>query len=239
MLEPGAVAERCPPEQYSSDQFKTWSRCRKKYDYQYLRRLNWPTDQSHFRLGKSVHKLLEFQSRHLDCTLLLQDAEADVRQAWEALMAHPIAQFPIVASEWGFHVPVENEKPVWLTGRVDRIAQDGDTILVLDWKTGTGVPTLPEMDWQTILYLYAVVEAATELGHPGLTPEQVRFVYVEVKNGEVREVPVPYDTERHIANGEKIRQTIREIQAAAAYDLPKKCPDPFCPYSAVCGIRES
>lgn len=229
-------------EQVSSDHFKTWSRCRRKYYYQYVKRLQWPTDQSHFRLGKSVHKLLEFQSRGLDCTALLSNADPDIQASWAALIAHPVAHLPIVASEWGFHVPIDGVRRAWLTGRVDRIARDGDTFLILDWKTGTGVPKLPEVDWQTVLYLFAVVESAAQLplapeAVEALRPEVLRFVYVEVKDGQVREVPVSYDTAQHHLNRERIVETLTEMQQANEYALPAKCPDPFCPYRAICGIE--
>jgi RecB family exonuclease len=221
------------PEQISVNQLKTWSRCRRKYYFDNIKRLRWPVDQSRFTLGKTVHKLFEYQSRQLSFEPLLLHAEPAVRKAWDLLMAHPIPHLPIVASEWAFNVPVGGH---WLTGRIDRIAREGDTLLVLDWKTGTSVPQLPEVDWQTVVYLYATVEACAELGVDPVSPDQVAFVYVEVRD-TVREIRIPYSTQQHAYHRERIESTIAAIQAEKQYPLPERCPDPFCPYLAICGIQ--
>ena len=128
--------------QISSDAFKSWSRCKKQFYYKYVRRLQWPSDIRHFRLGRDVHKLLDYQARGLDCDVLLTNAPDDVRFSWQKLLPHPIVNLPVVANEWAFHVPIQlpNKNTEWLTGRLDRVARDGDRILIIDWKTGTGIP---------------------------------------------------------------------------------------------------
>ena len=228
----------------SSDAFKSWSRCRKQFYYKYVRRLSWPSDIQHFRLGRDVHKLLDYQARGLDCTLLLENAPDDVRFSMQKLMAHRTANLPVVANEWGFHIPVGGH---WLTGRIDRVSRDGSKILVIDWKTGTGVPRNPHTDWQTILYLYALVEtaktaSAADLGLQGLKPEDCTFVYVEVKPDEttpIVETVIRYDAEKHAGNGELIAQTVAAMADEEDYCLPGKCPDRFCMYRAICGIDEA
>lgn len=227
----------------SSDAFKSWSRCRRQFYYKHVKRLNWPSDGQHFRLGRDVHKLLDYQARGLDCELLVATAPDDVRFSWQKLMAHPITRLPVLGNEWGFHIPVNGQ---WVVGRVDRIARDGDAILVIDWKTGTGVPRNAEADWQTILYLYALVEtartpSASDMNLADLAPENVRFVYVEVKPDEttpIREVPIAYDGQKHAQAGERIRQTVAAMQQEEDYGLPEKCPDRYCVYRTICGIQE-
>jgi CRISPR/Cas system-associated exonuclease Cas4 (RecB family) len=225
----------------SPDFFKSWSRCYKQFYYKYVRKLNWPSDGRHFKLGRDVHKLLDYQARGLDCSLLLKDADENVRISWEKLMTHSVTRLPVLANEWGFHVPVGNR---WLVGRMDRVAKDGDQVIVIDWKTGTGVPRNPETDWQTLVYLYALVEisrsnAPHDLGIERLSAEQVSFAYVEVKADNrtpVRIVTVPYSEARH----EESRRIFTEILATtdreSAYALPQTCPDRYCQYSPICGI---
>lgn len=219
----------------SPDHLKSWSRCQKQFGYKYVKRLDWPS-QGNFQLGRDVHKLLDYQSRGLDCSLLQAGMIPSVRESWRKLMDHPTPHLPVVANEWAFHVPVG---PYWLTGRIDRIARDGENVLIIDWKTGTAVPRLPEADWQTTVYSYAVVEAAKDLGCEGLSPEQVRFVYLEVRpepERGIREVVVEYNAVKHAAARQKIEATLAAIHQAESYKLPATCPDRYCQYRSACGI---
>lgn len=237
--------------QISSDAFKSWSRCQKQFYYKYVKKMQWPADIQHFRLGRDVHKLLDYQARGLDCGLLLAQAPLDVRLSWQKLIDHPIVHLPVIANEWAFHVPMPTLQGhrEWLTGRIDRVAREGDRVLVIDWKTGTGVPRNPALDWQTRLYLYALVEvaataSASDLGlslPAPLQPEQVQFVYVEVKadnHTPIREVRLDYSAAQH----EATRQTLSAIVSAMAveedYPLPdnRQCPDKYCAYRTLCGI---
>jgi hypothetical protein len=235
--------------QISSDAFKSWSRCRRQFYYKYVKRLQWPADQSNFRLGRDVHKLLDYQARGLDCTLLLESAPEDVRRSWEKLMAHPITQLPVLANEWAFHVPVtpHGGRTEWLTGRIDRVARAENKVLVIDWKTGTAVPKQATSDWQTLLYRYAVVEvsktpSAADLGFNldgPLRPEQVAFVYVGVKadpSSPIELKELPYSTAEHEAVRAKIQSVLSEMAAEIDYPLKSPCPDRFCAYRAICGI---
>ena len=238
--------------QVSSDAFKSWSRCRKQFYYKHVKRLQWPADIQHFRLGRDVHKLLDYQARGLDCKLMLSTAPDDVRLSWEKLMTHRIPHLPVLANEWAFHTPMTlpNGKTEWLTGRIDRVARDGDSILVIDWKTGTGVPRNPEADWQTRLYLFALVEvagtpSARDLGleiQGPLQPEQLRFVYVEVKadrHTPVREVVLPYTREKHEATRLVLQTILSQMAREEDYPVPEngQCPDRFCVYRTICGIE--
>lgn len=238
-------------QQVSSDAFKSWSRCKRQFFYKHVKRLQWPSDIQHFRLGRDVHKLLDYQARGLDCDLLLSNAMRDVQLSWQKLMAHPIAHLPVLANEWAFHVPLEltSGKTEWATGRIDRVARDGDRILVIDWKTGTGVPRNPETDWQTRLYLYALVEvakspSANDLGlhiSGPLQPEQVQFMYVEVKADEhtpVREVSLPYGKVQHEATHQVLQTILSQMAVEEEYALPDNgnCPDRYCSYRSICGI---
>lgn len=236
--------------QISSDAFKSWSRCKKQFYYKHVKHLQWPQDQKNFRLGRDVHKLLDYQARGLNCDLLLESAPEDVQNSWRKLMDHPITQLPVLANEWAFHVPVRlsQTRTEWLTGRIDRIALGENKLLVIDWKTGTAVPRQPQLDWQTLLYRYAVLEVAASpsAGDLGfniagpLTPEQVEFVYVEVKpdtETPVRLVTVPYDSTEHNNVRELIRQVLTGMALEEEYPLPSRCPDRYCSYQPICGIE--
>lgn len=245
---PRPVSKLAVGQLFSVNQFKTWTKCQKKYYFDYVQKLRWPSDQSRFSFGRTLHKLFEYQARSLPFDALLKglttEPEADkIRQAWAQLMAHPVPHYTVLGSEWAFTVPVG---PYWVTGRIDRVVQEPETgkVLILDWKTGTSVPRLPENDWQTIIYQFAVVEAAAQLanaeGHLPfelpLKPEQVAFVYIEIKD-EVREIRIPYDSAKHEMVRQRMTEALTQMQTASLFDLPASCPDSFCPYRYVCGIE--
>src|SRR5687767_10737836 len=96
-----------PPElaRISADTLKSWSRCKRQFAYKYVASLQWPSDNRNFSLGREVHKLLDYQSRGLNCDLLLGGASEKVALTWQKLMNHPATQWETIASEWEFHVP--------------------------------------------------------------------------------------------------------------------------------------
>ncbi|MBK8189230.1 MAG: PD-(D/E)XK nuclease family protein [Vampirovibrionales bacterium] len=225
--------------QWSVNHFKTWRRCRRKFELDVVQALRWPSDQRNFALGQDVHKLMDYQARGFDCEALVAAASPGVQRAWRLLMAHPASQWPAIASEWGFLTPLATTPRSWLTGRIDRISKDPQTgrIWVIDWKTGTAAPREPHADWQTIAYRYAVCEAKRELGlDASFRPEEIGFLYVEVKD-RIRVMEIPYDQDAHEAARCLLRDTAQAMTDARAFPLPPSCPDRHCPYSPVCGIR--
>lgn len=257
----------------SSDHFKTFSKCAKKYHLQYLQRLNWPSDQRNFELGKSVHKLMEYQARRLPLEALLLAAPGDVQAVWHKLSAHPVSQWEIVASEWAFSVPVylsfswqdkeeshhTHSHQYWLSGRVDRIAWQAETqtLWILDWKTGTAAPKMPESDWQTRIYLWAVIKAYKNLREglldetlkqklpEEIQPNKVKFKYLEVSvkdpRARVQEYNVSFNKKRFEDYQLLIQQHLQSLVSHACqsdFPLPQACPDMYCPYHPVCGIKQ-
>jgi hypothetical protein len=242
-----------PLNQLSADGLKYWSRCKKQFYYKHVLKLRWPANIQHFSLGRDVHKLLDYQSRGLDCTPLLKNATEAVNRSWQKLLHHPIVQLPILANEWAFHVPVclPGGEQEWLTGRIDRVAQEAGKVLVIDWKTGTGIPRNPSTDWQTRLYLFAVKEvaSATAMGEPGFSHPQkplqakdMQFVYVEVKadtHTPIREIRLDYTEAQHEETRDTLIGIFKQMKQPEGYPLPENrvCPDRFCVYHPICGIH--
>ncbi len=221
------------PESYSVNQLKTWNKCQKKYEFDYVRKLLWPANPKNFRLGKGVHQLLDYASRKLPLAPILTSADADIVSVWQILNDSKWAKLPIIASEWGFSLEIQKS---WLYGRIDRIAQEDDRIHILDWKTGTGIPYPAQEDWQTLIYLYAVFEAQKELGI-SIKADQLTFTYVQVNHNALKTVQVPYSTALHEQIQDRLTQTLDIIQATSSFQLPPQCPDRFCPYRKICGIE--
>lgn len=237
---------------FSVNQFKTWSKCQKKYGYDYVHQLRWPSDQSRFSFGKTLHKLFEYQARGLNFEPILcalsneRHPEAEkIQAAWHRVMEHPIPHYPVLGSEWAFTVPVGSH---WVTGRIDRVAWEPELekVLILDWKTGTSVPRIPESDWQTLIYQYALKEGYRQLLWPpqipcpkDLSAEQIQFVYLEIKD-EIRDIRIHYSDKKHEETRLKMTQAIESmlsLEAHKNFQLPAVCPDTFCPYLHICGIE--
>lgn len=221
------------PENHSVEQLKTWDKCQKKYELQYVRLLQWPSNPKNFRLGKGVHQLMDYAARQLPLTPLLDAIDPDIRQLYHLLQSSRWAQLPVVASEWGFSI---NINPYRLYGRIDRIVQDDDKTVILDWKTGTAIPPNPQTDWQTCVYLYAVMTAQRALNLT-IVPEQLAFVYVQAKGQTITEVCVSYDEAMHRATHNRLLQTLNTLYRTRVYALPNECPDKYCPYHTICGIK--
>jgi ATP-dependent helicase/DNAse subunit B len=232
-------------QKISREHLKSFSRCQKQYQLKYAEPLAWPSDTRKFALGQRVHKLMEYQSLGFPLAVLLQDTTPEIRSHFQALAAHPVSQWEILASEWGFHVPLPihdaEKQALFLTGSVDRIARDPQgKVWIIDWKTGTGAPKEPQTDWQTRVYLYAVYQARALLGLPDdFAPEDLGFLYVEVRPQrtpavELKALPL---NRIWLADIEQlILQTVEAIVKTSDFKLPETCPDRFCPYRAVCGI---
>lgn len=234
----------------SLSHFRSWLRCRKQYELKHVQQLHWPSDEQHFTLGQSVHKLLDYQSRNLPLDpLLAAQSRADIRQQYNALLQHPLAQAPIVANEWAFYVPlslsIENPAsssvpplpPVWVTGRIDRVVRHNNQVVVVDWKTGTAIPWQPEAALQTRLYLFAVGECRSQLQLLGTPLEQLAMAYVGFRKGQLHAVQVAYSDAAHQQTRQDLQTWALAMLHQPAYSLPEHCPDAYCPFGQVCGIQ--
>jgi len=238
----------------SADALKSWSRCKRQFVYKYVAKLKWPSDVRHFSLGREVHKLLDYQSRNLSCHKILASADEKVRRSYEKLASHRSTQWEILGSEWEFNIPLllknehsGREKIEWLNGRIDRIARDKNgKVWIIDWKTGMGAPKNPYEDWQTRVYLFALIEvaksvSAQDLAISDLTPENLGFIYVIVKGdaySPVEEVQVHYSSAQHEATRQILISTIEQLRQEETYQLPDKCPDKYCLYRSLCGMPQ-
>jgi hypothetical protein len=229
---------------FSVNQLKLWDKCQKRYQYDYIQRLAWPSDPRNFRLGKGVHQLLDYASKGLITKpygddKLVNACDEDIAAHFLALQNLDWACLPVIASEWGFSL---NVKGFWLYGRIDRIASLGSQIHVIDWKTGTSIPKQADMDWQTRVYLYAVFEARTDLGLSITEAEQLSFTYVQVKLSEDQPLQnvvttIAYSEEKHEKTALDLALQLSQMAKASHYSLPQICPDRFCPYRSICGIQ--
>lgn len=226
-----------------------WQRCKAQFYYKVVQQSQWLSPQGNFVVGKEVHKLLDFQARGLEVSPFLASVQPQSVALFRCLTEHPLADVRhCIENEWAFHLPLHPSfaPHVWLTGRIDRLVWYRDQFIIVDWKTGTAIPKLPESDWQTKLYLYALGRLlpyfSQKLNRP-LTYEMLAFHYVEAKpqrKHPLRVVEVPYSEAEHQAIEAELLQLAMGMLNERRYPLPSAtCPDAYCPYGSICGIQPS
>ena len=234
----------------ASDALKSWSRCRRQFAFKYVRRLQWPSDTRNFRLGKDVHKLMDYQARGLDVEPLLHNALSNVKQTWQKLAVHRAAQWPVIASEWAFHVPVHlpGERVEWLTGRMDRF--QGMKRAVCGLLIGKPGPASRKRSGKRLANPSVFVRPAGSSSHTirlgfGLVckrptfSRECRVLYAQSKadaSTPIREVAIEYNAKRHAETRERLQETLLAMSTEEQYSLPAACPDRFCVYRPICGI---
>jgi hypothetical protein len=228
----------------SADSLKTWDTCVQQFEWKVLNHLHWPSDTRNFALGTRIHKLMDYQSRGMDVTPLLTQADAAVQATWALLQQHPAVQWPCVASEWGFEFPVEtpDHPPVWMTGRIDRVAWHQNQLWIIDWKTGTAAPRAPEKAWQTGMYALAVWQAWRSLP-PGpwqkSPPQAVNVTYVAVSPPEVRQLTVRLGPEEIAYWQTRLQTSLHAIMHSTSYQPQAPCPDKWCVYQPMCPVTKT
>lgn len=221
------------------------------------------------RLGERFHRLVERteislaldgaeaaggKSRSMDPELIAVQAQADPDlAAWYASYrsqrpADLPTQFVEIERLLNIALPVEvggETHPVRLAAKYDLIAAEpGGPVVIVDWKTGKGVPTRATLllRQQTLVYPFVLVEAGAALPWGPVRPEQVEMRYWFAAAPD-RPVSFRYDGAQH----DRARQTLtREIAAILAgqveADFPKVEDTPenrkrfcaFCVYRSRC-----
>jgi hypothetical protein len=228
------------PWMVTVNQLKEWDKCHAQFYYKTVLKQRWLSDERNFELGKSVHALMDLHAKGLPYEHFKVGIKANIYAHFEALIQHPIAKAPVVASEYAFYLPfpVGDVSPITLTGRIDRISLYDGSLAIIDWKTGTAVPHDYATAWQTRLYSYAIWHMRDALGVDESL--EMHFYYVDVRTNRqpaVKMYTVAIDAD-YIAETEGLlKQVLARILAEKRFALPSACPDKYCSFSQVCGIN--
>lgn len=205
MLPPGPDTGLVGPgTTLSPSQAEAFTQCPRRYAFE--RRLRISDGGSMYAdLGGLIHRILERAEReaveadhdHADVTRVIEilTEEFDPSQfggppwanSWMArarrIVEHLYQYWPGQGRAVGFESSVELELDGvrWL-GRVDRAEQRGDGIHIVDYKTGTSVPSADEASTSIQLGFYVLATGATargaELWYPGVQPGKRKSVAV-------------------------------------------------------------
>jgi PD-(D/E)XK nuclease superfamily len=243
----------------------SYRRCPKQFELQTIQDLRWPEDPSHFEFGTAVHYLLDAQAKGLPLEPLKMHATPDMLSAFEALLASPWGQARVLASEWDVSLFVQDvciqarvDRIVQLSG-VD-VGDPEATFAIIDWKTGTATPKFPETHWQTRIYFLVLRSVVAQLGIPQFRPHAWSMVYVETDRAvgrkpvdatgirpepdftpgasrETRETVVTCTAAWLDDITQALHEQLRQMRPNQHFTLPSRCPDRFCSYEPICGIR--
>lgn len=213
---------------YTHNHFKTYEKCKRKYYYEYVKNLHWPSLDSNFELGLSIHKLLDYQAKGLEVEAIVKDAKPEIQEYWQYLKSSDILNYKIVASEWAFTVCLEKGKS-WLEGRVDRIIEEpaSNKTVILDFKTGQKIPKPQTVDWQMAVYLYAISESRN------ISPSQLAFWYYKVAN-QLEFFKQDYSPKLHKSYCAEFINMIEKISNTTSWNVDSECNRRFCQYEKLC-----
>lgn len=208
--------------------FKTYDSCKRKYYYEYIKKLHWPSQESNYELGLSVHKLADYQAKGLETERFLRDTKKDIKEIWGYLQGSEIIKHPVIESEWAFNVRLDRTY-YWLQGRIDRLIQHktSNKFIIVDFKTGQNLPYEKKEDWQAITYLYCVSLAKN------IKPEDLEFWYYKVAD-EPEYRKIKYSNALHKEYEDKMLDIITQIQSTKIWAPNKDCIDKFCKYTELC-----
>lgn len=215
-------------ESFTHNNFKTFDACKRKYYYEYIKKMHWPNLYGNYELGLTVHKLLDYQAKGFNVDHFIHHTSEEVQQLWKILEANEIVKYQVVESEWAFNI---NLKPVdqWLEGRIDRIIrhEEEDKCVIVDFKTGQQLPSLKNDDWQATIYLYSISLAKQ------IDPDNLEFWYYKVaQDSELRKIQ--YSREIHQEYEEKIAAKVIQIRQTTFWPPSEACRYKFCQYQQLC-----
>lgn len=218
---------------FISDSFNTWKTCKKRYYFKYINGLNWAEGENNFKLGKSVHALINYYLRGFNIDKLLLNADEDIKNSWDVIENHPILKNKVIATEWTFNSKIKNTKS-WLNGRIDAIFYDSDDkkYIIADWKTGQNIPKDPDNSFQCMIYLYSFYNAQKDL-RLEFAHDELVFQYVKISD-KVEIYSIPYSQEKEKIFGRIFEDLVNEIESEKIFNNSNPCALKNCQYKILC-----
>ena len=197
----------------SQGQLNLLERCPRQFQHTYLDQLSSPAspEQQERQIGGSRFHLL-MQQRELGLpikALVQEDAQlqrwmtAFTHAAPEILMPNPNSEFR--ESE---HYRTLQVQDYLLTVIYDLLIADERSAQILDWKTYPKPQNRRwiEQNWQTLLYLYVLVETSDYL------PEQISMTYWFVQSeAQPQSLTFTYNNTQHQKTGQKLNQLLAQL----------------------------
>ncbi len=136
-------------EIYTINMLQTASKCLKKYDLLYNKKIRLPDNANFAKTGSRLHSLINYYFKGQNVDKLAGILDENERVLWNNFK-NMVPGMPL-ASEYPFFVRFGD---VWLTGRMDAVFFNDGKITIADWKTGNFRHGREE-SFQTMFYQYA------------------------------------------------------------------------------------
>jgi len=219
---------------FNHDKFNTWQNCPKKFYLKYIKQIRLPEFNMDYRLGKSVHALLDYKLRGFKIDNLLKDADEDILNCWNIIKNDSILSKKLLKTEWGFNSCIKNT-PYWLIGRIDAIFFDKEKnkYIIADWKTGKFIPKKIHSNFQHKVYLYAFYQAQKDLSL-SFKPEDLCFQYFKILEGSVEITEIEFSSEKLLEYENSFLKIIKEIENTKDISIFKQCNQKNCEYKNLC-----
>ncbi|MBN1484289.1 MAG: PD-(D/E)XK nuclease family protein [Chloroflexia bacterium] len=225
---------------FSQTALRTYLACPYRFRLRYLERVPWPSFppnpavEAALELGRRFHELARQHYLGLDVSDMVEAAGPELAEWWACLQtAGP--ELPVGAHfypEAGLSIPWG---PYRLAARYDLLAVGPQSVLVVDWKTGRGLP--PAGDVQSRVYLYVLSQGGRAY-YPDHTyaAEDLALLYWHPQGP--RQQRRDYSAAQQAADHAFLQEMIGEIAARPAQEMqrvedPAACRD--CAYTALCG----
>jgi len=204
---------------FSPNMLKTFQSCPQKYWFKYIQKISMPQKSSLFEKGKKIHALAHYYLRGDDISKLETALSPQEREVLEILKQNEYFQKSYVNSEYNLSCKVGE---YWIGGRLDALVKDDNFCYILDYKTGQ-IPQNPEYDFQTAVYLLCASKKFAN---------NIKFVYIDLKNNQNRVIDYDKDYEKPII---EICDRIKAFQPKENVEYSKKCD--FCEYRKICYLN--
>lgn len=220
----------------SAHSLRQLTSCPRKFALRYKVNRYWPAPEGFQAqsadLGQSFHRLVQQHRLGLDLQATLEHEKKrfpEIEALWNNYLH---SQYVTPEKAWDEQELVFLLEGVPFSVRFDRVIQQGDHWLILDWKTGHADPRRLTDDWQTKLYPFALAEAGHLLAGEKIAPENIKLVYWIGKTGQ--ELPFAYNTFRYEQDLEVFKQKAREASQPFEAFLRKPSHCPECHYRSLC-----
>lgn len=220
---------------FSYSRLSIFKRCRKKFEYRYVLKIETDVDSPVFEKGKFIHALLEHYPKLPEFEFKFKEVESK-KMDYISLVSNKCKNDKKI--KFLYTIPHQNEVEFNLDeklentadgdnsalyGIIDYVGRNGDTIIMVDWKTGF-TQIYASFD-QLKLYSIPIFNSFPDINTIKaflFFIEQDVYVYEEISRTELSSIK------------EKLLNEINEINECEEYTRNVKEDCQFCEYYKLC-----
>ncbi len=235
-----------PDFAFTQGSLQDYADCARRFELRFIKRMRYPALETQaplqfeqrMRQGARFHKLVQQHLLGVPAEALTASLTDDDELAgwWRNYLAWGLSGLPAQRfSEITLQTQLAGRR---LVAKYDLLAlAAGGSAIIVDWKTGTRVPSESYLRgrMQTIVYRYVLAQAGAHLyAGESIPPERICMHYVYVAQGAER-LSLDYSAAQMGEDEALLSQMIEAIDRAVAFPLTddeRRCR--FCSYRSLC-----